>query len=174
MYTVIGVASGGAGTPTPTATATPSATPSGGPVQLSNLLVADSTNAAHWSLQTNLQVGAVQYGDRGYTFSTLPASLLGAAWIRSANTSRSFTGNPTVTFTINQQATVYVALDSRLAKPTWMDASWTSTGLTLTNNEGAGSNSFPLYAKTFAAGQVMLGPNDTGNTGVNMYSVFVQ
>jgi hypothetical protein len=191
MYTVIAAGTGGGGgtptptptatatatpSPTPTATSTPTATPTGTPtpVQLSNLHVNDTTNAASWSLQTSVQTGAVQYGDRGYTLSSVPAGLVGAPWIRTANGSKSYTGNPIVTFTISQQATVYVALDTRLAKPAWMDASWTNTGLTLTDNQASGSNTFTLYAKTFAAGQVSLGPNDNGNTGVNMYTVIVQ
>ena len=65
--------------------------------QLSNLVVSDTTNAAKWSIQTNLQDGGVQYGDRGYTFSTVPSSLVGAAYIRTANSSKTYTGNPTAT-----------------------------------------------------------------------------
>jgi outer membrane protein assembly factor BamB len=162
-------------TPSPTATATPppTGTPSSGPVQLSNLVVADTTNASYWSLQTNLQVGAVQYGDRGYTFSSVPAGLLGATWIRSANASRVYTGTPTVSFTINQQATIYVAFDSRLTPPNWIDATWTNSGLALTDNQSVGYNSFVLYAKSFPAGSVALGPNDNGSTSVNMYTVIV-
>ncbi|HEX6477755.1 MAG TPA: Ig-like domain-containing protein, partial [Ktedonobacteraceae bacterium] len=156
-------------TPTPTPTGgppTPTPTPVGGPVQLSNLSVADTANAAKWSLQTNLQVGALQYGDRSYTLATIPASLIGSTWIRSANTSKAYTGTPTVTFTINQSATVYVALDTRVTpKPSWLDATWKLTGLTLSNNEAAGSNAFVIYSKTFPAGQVALGPNDNGSTG---------
>jgi outer membrane protein assembly factor BamB len=196
MYTVIAVGSGGTptpspsatssatptdtATPTPTGTSTPTATPSPtptatpGPVQLSNLVVSDATNAKYWSLQTNVQVGAVQYGDRGYTLSSVPAALVGTAWIRAANGSKAYTGNPTATFTINQSATVYVAVDTRLAKPAWMDASWTNSGLTLTDNQAAGANSFVLYAKTYAAGTVSLGPNDNGNTSVNMYTILVK
>jgi outer membrane protein assembly factor BamB/cell division septation protein DedD len=164
-------------TSTPTATPTPTATstPGGSPVQLSGLVVSDTANAANWSLQTNLQVGAVQYGDRGYTLATLPASLVGTAWIRTAMGSKAYTGTPTVTFTISQQATVYVAFDTRDALPAWIDATWSNSGLTLTNNEAAGFNSYVIYQKTFAAGSVALGPNSgTGNTGVNMYSVIVQ
>jgi len=145
------------------------------PVQLSNLAVSDNANAANWSLQTNMQVGAKQYGDRTYTFATIPSSLAGAAWIQSAMGSKSYTGNPTATFTINQQATVYVALDSRDALPSWIDSTWTNSGLTLTNTEASGSNTFALYYKVFAAGSVALGPNSaTGSTSVNMYSVIVQ
>ncbi|HKS71462.1 MAG TPA: PQQ-dependent sugar dehydrogenase [Ktedonobacterales bacterium] len=145
------------------------------PVQLSNLVVADSANAAKWALQTNLQTGVVQYGDRGYTLTTVPATLVGAAWIRAANSSKTYTGSPLVTFTISRQATVYVALDTRLAKPPWLDATWSSSGLTLTNSEATGANSFVLYAKVFAAGTVTLGPNSSsGTSAVNMYTVIVQ
>jgi PKD repeat protein len=162
--------------PSPTAIPTPSPTPSPTPatLQLSNLSVADTANAASWSLQTNLQIGNVQYGDRNYTFSTIPAQFLGASWIKTANTSKAYIGNPLVTFTINRQAVVYIALDSRLTPPSWLDNTWTNTGLTLTDNQAAGKNIFNLYSKTFAAGSVALGPNDNGNTGVNMYSVIVQ
>ena len=61
MYTVIGVPTGGGGTPTPTpsptGTTTPTPTPTPVPLQLSNLVVNDTTNAANWSVQTNMQVG---------------------------------------------------------------------------------------------------------------------
>ena len=181
MYTVIGVPTGGGGTPTPTPTATATVsptptitpTPTPVPVQLSNLVVNDTANAAKWSLQTNLQDGGVQYGDRGYTFSTLPSSLVGTAWIRTANGSKTYTGNPTVSFTISQSATVYVVVDTRLALPSWIDSSWTNTGLTLTDSQPAGYNSFVLYSKTFPAGTVSLGPNG-GGAGVNMYTVMVK
>lgn len=159
-------------TPTVTPTPTPTATP--GQLQLSNMTVFDTGNASKWSLKTNLQVGNTQYGDRTYTFVTLPNSLLGASWIQTANGSKAFTANPLVTFNINQQATVYVAFDSRLTVPSWIDGTWTNTGLTLTDSQGLSSSTFNLYFKVFQTGQVSLGPNDTGNTGVNMYSVIVQ
>ena len=145
-----------------------------GPVQLSNLVVSDTTNAAKWSIQSNIQVGDVQYGDRGYTLTSVPFSLAGAAWIRTANSSKTYTGTPTVSFAINQSATVYVAIDTRLAPPSWIDSSWSNTGLTLTNSQAAGSNSFVLYAKAFSMGTVSLGPNDNGSTGVSMYTLIVQ
>lgn len=148
--------------------------PPPGPTQLSNLVVNDTANAAKWSLQTNLQVGAVQYGDRSYTLATVPSSLLGASWIRTANASKSYTGNPLVTFTISQQTTVYVAEDSRLPQPSWMDSSWSNSGLTLTDSQATGSNMFILYAKVFPAGTVSLGPNSgTGTSSSNMYTVIV-
>ena len=123
-------------------------------------------------LDDNLLNGAVQYGDRGYTFSSIPGSLSGAAWIRTANSSKAYTSNPTVTFSINVTATVYVAVDSRVGKPSWMGSGWTPSGLTLTDNQVSGKNTFVLYQQTFLAGTVSLGP--AGNTSDNMYTVIVQ
>lgn len=157
--------------PTPTPSPLPTPTPSSSPtLVLSNLQVFDSAKASKWSLQLNIQNGLLQYGDRTYTLSNIPLNLLGAPWIRTANASKSFTGNPTVTFTINQDASVYVAQDTRLVKPVWMDASWINTGLTLTNSD---NKTFLLYAKAYPAGSVSLGPVTATSTTANMYTVIV-
>jgi hypothetical protein len=163
--------------PTLTATATPSTTPTPTPpptLQLSNLVVKDTAHASAWSLQTNLQSGDVQYGDRGYTLVSVPNSLAGASWIETANSSKAYTSNPTASFSINVAATVYVAIDTRNPLPSWM-SSWTKTSLTLTDNQASGTNMYVLYSQTFPAGTVTLGPNDNGSTTlVNMYTVIVQ
>src|SRR5258708_2847839 len=142
-------------TPTPTPTATPSPTPSPtptpGPVVLSNMTVFDTTNSSKWFLKTNLQVGNTQYGDRTYTFVNIPSFLLGTSWIETAIGSKSFTANPLVTFNINQQATVYVAFDTRLTVPSWIDGIWTNTGLQLTDNQGISLSTFNLYSTVFPA-----------------------
>jgi len=144
----------------------------GPPVQITNLNVHDTTNASNWSVQTNLAKGVVQYGDRGYTLVSIPSSLVGASWIRTANSSKAYTQNPTVTFTINRLATVYIAIDTRNSKPSWMGSSWTNTGMVLTDNQASGANTFTLYAQIFPAGTISLGP--VGNTTHNMYTVIVQ
>jgi hypothetical protein len=77
-----------------------------------------------------------------------------------------------VTFTINRLATVYVAIDTRVNKPSWMGSNWVNTGMQLTDNQGSGSNTFVLYAQIFPAGTISLGP--VGNTHDNMYTVIVQ
>jgi hypothetical protein len=137
------------------------------------LQVNDASNGPSWSIQTNAQTGNTQYGDRSYTITSLPSQVTGAAWIRTANGSKSFTGNPTATFIINEQATVYVALDTREPVPSWIDSSWTNTGLKLTDSQASGMNTFVLYSKTFEAGTVSLGPNNSTTT-FNMYTVLVK
>jgi hypothetical protein len=141
-----------------------------GGLTLTNLAVGDSANAANWSPQTNLQVGATVNGDRTHTFASLPAALVGAHWVRTANASKTATANPLVTFTINQAATVYVGVDARSGRRPWMDASRVDTGTTLTADEGGTVRSFPVFGKDFAAGPVALGPN---GANTNMYTVSV-
>jgi hypothetical protein len=158
--------------PTPTPTAIPTPTPTLGPVVLSGLNVTDTTNASKWTLQSNnLAVGAMQFGDRGYTLTSVPSSLVNASWIKAANASKSFTNNPLVSFSINKQATVYVGLDTRITTiPSWInDGTWVNTGLAITNNESP-SRTFNLYAKIFSSGLVSLGPV---NTTTDIYLVIV-
>jgi hypothetical protein len=145
----------------------------GGGLAISGLSVADGANASDWSAQSNLQAGSTVFGDRTFTVATVPAALAGAQWIRTANDSKSSTANPLASFTINQTATVYVGVDTRVGKRSWMDSSWTDTGTQLTDTEGSSTRRFELYQKSFPAGTVALGPEgDTANSG-SMYTVVV-
>jgi polygalacturonase len=142
---------------------------------ISNLMVADTANASAWSIQNAIQDGVQLYGDRAYTISSLPSLLVGAPWIRTANGSKSVLNSPLVTFTLLQQADVYVTLDTRLGNPpmrSWMDTTWSNTGLNLLDDEQGVQRSFILYEKTFPAGQVTLGP-DAGINQSSMYTVIV-
>jgi hypothetical protein len=137
---------------------------------VSGLVVNDSANAANWAIVSNLQVGNLQYGDRSYALTSVPASLVGATWLRTANVSRAYSGNPVAGFSISQAASVYVAVDDRSAALSWL-AGWTPTGLKLVNNESS-PKSFTLFQKSFPAGTVSLGPQNNG--GVSMYTVIVK
>ncbi|WP_439663992.1 glycosyl hydrolase family 28 protein [Lentzea sp. HUAS TT2] len=138
-------------------------------LELSGLTVADTGNAGDWSVQNGLRAGVAQYGDRDFTFSAVPEEVAGAKWIRTANDSKSATQNPLARFTINRDALVYVAVDTRLGKRPWMDALWLDSGLQLVNTEGS-PKTFRLYAKGFRAGTVELGPNG----GASNYTVMAK
>lgn len=119
----------------------------------------DSANAVDWSRQVNLQAGNTAYGDRTVTFTTVPPSVAGQEWIRTANDSKSFTGNPLVRFTLTRPADVYVAWCDCQARPAWLDATWVDSGENLvTSATTTTERNFSLYRKNFAAGQVALGP----------------
>jgi large repetitive protein len=136
------------------------------------LSVLDTANAIDWSVQANLQSGAQQFGDRAFTIAALPSALAGGAWLRSANDSKSFTGNPLVSFSLNQPADVFITLDDRVtAVPAWL-AGWSNTGLKMRNSEAGTERSFTVYTKTFPAGSVSLGP--LNNAGFSMYNVIVK
>jgi hypothetical protein len=137
---------------------------------ISGLSVADSANAADWSLQTNLHAGSVQYGDRTYTCTSVPAALTGQQWIRTANDSKGSTANPLVRFTISKSATVAVAVDTRIGRRSWMDSTWVDTHTSIRNSEST-PRTFEVFTKTFPAGQVALGPN--GSTGSSNYMIVV-
>jgi hypothetical protein len=146
------------------------------PSKISNLSVKDTANAADWSIRTNLSYGNQQFGDRAYTFTSVPAEVAGSTWIRTANDSQTYPTNPLVTFTVTANSNVYVAYpDAITVKATWLVGSgtgWTDTGYDLVNNESTPKR-FSLYRKYFAANStVSLGNN--WNTSQNMYTVVVK
>ena len=139
---------------------------------ITNLAVADTANAADWSIQANLQVNNLTYGDRTFTFTAVPALVAGTAWIRTANDSKTFTGNPTVSFSLTSDADVYVGFNDTAPRPTWVDATWTDTGVDLVSREtSTTSRTYSLFRKRFAAGQVSLG---AWNSSASMYTVLVK
>jgi cell division septation protein DedD len=139
---------------------------------VTSLAVQDTANAPDWSVQQNLQVGSVEYGDRAFTFSAVPSVVAGSEWIRTANDSKAFAGTTLVTFSVSAASDVYVAHnDSISPKPSWLTG-WTDSGANLVNNEGT-PRTFSLFRKSFAAGAVVsLG--DNGNTSSGMYTIVVK
>ena len=138
------------------------------------LVVADPANAADWSIQDNLQPGVTMYGDRTWTLPSIPAGLIGARWIRTANDSRTATADPLVTFTITAPATIAVAVDTRVGRLLWLDASWIDSGNQLSDFEGGTTfRRFQVYTRAYPAGQVTLGPAALGTGSGNMYTIMV-
>jgi hypothetical protein len=141
------------------------------PALVSNLSVKDKTNAAHWSIQAGLAKGKKAYGDASATFTTVPAVVAGAAWIRDADKSRTSTVDPLVTFTLARPADVYVGLDTRVTRPGWLDASWTAVTGT---EKVSGGVSYHLLRKRFANGTVALGPQVSPKAAkARMYTIAV-
>src|SRR5262245_51658367 len=150
-------------------------TPASAAGLITGLTVNDAANAADWSIQPAIGPGDLQYGDRGYALMTVPASVAGSEWIRTANDSKSFTGSTLVSFTVTSAADVCVALNDRiLAQPPWLGSAngWTDTQENLVNNESP-PRTFSLFRKSFPAGaRVALGNN--GSTTSGLYTVIVK
>jgi hypothetical protein len=137
---------------------------------ITNLSVKDTANAADWSIRHNLQVGDTIYGDRTYKFKIVFDRVVGADWIRPANDSKTATAKPLVTFTVTTGAEVNVAVDKRVGRPAWVDASWEDRGTFLVSDNGV---TYELFRKTMPAGPVSLGPNG-GGTSSSQYLIAVQ
>jgi len=139
-------------------------------VQTHHVVVQDSTfrvegmNKADYQVEEDgLTVGAVQYTDRTYTFSSVPALVQSATYIRTANNDKLATGSSFLRFSVNQDCVVYVAMDNRLGPASWMGG-FADSGRDL----AAGGETYRLYSKACAAGPVVLG----GNEGVSQSSMY--
>jgi polygalacturonase len=138
------------------------------------LSVGDTANAANWSLQSDVEVGDTEFGDRTFAFNTVPSAVAGGQWIRRANASKSSSVNPIASFSITNAADVYVGWDSRVATPNWMaTAGYTNTGLSLVNNEGT-PRTFNLWKKNYPAGTVSLGGQNSNPNASDMYTVIIK
>jgi YVTN family beta-propeller protein len=141
--------------------------------RISDLRVADQRNAPAWFVRTRLNDGDFAYSDRGSILQGIPGPLLGMNWIRPAQVSRTFVGDPLVSFTIDRPAEVYVSIDVRaVPPPAWVDASWTPAGTLLVRESLVDFRPQNLYKKSFPAGPVSLG--SLGRGDVNNYLVIVR
>ena len=133
-----------------------------------SLLVQDRENDADWSIVQSIQNGDPVFGDRDAVYTTLPAQLAGAEYIRTACDSKNSSSDLAV-FTAGAHITVYTALDSRVtALPAWLK-DWTATGLTAETDKGV---QFVLYSRQAAKGeQITLGSNGQ-SSGCVGYAVF--
>lgn len=131
---------------------------------ISNVVV---SSGSIYPVVTGMATGQVIYTDRAYTFSSLPAAAQNQTYIRTANDDKANTSASFLTFTLSQNATVYVAHDDRItAKPAWMSG-FVDSGLNVVTTDATLS----LYQKSFTAGTVTLGGNTGGS--FSMYSVIV-
>lgn len=128
------------------------------------LKVLDGENAADWSIESDFGEGAMLFGDRDLTCTSLPASLAGAEYIRTACDSKLYTGD-LAEMKAGEDMTVYVAIDTRVEPlPAWLSG-WTNTGTSLTTSNDLTMN---LYSKTLNVGEPLTLGTDGGlNESVN-------
>ncbi|WP_161888012.1 T9SS type A sorting domain-containing protein [Pontibacter russatus] len=105
-----------------------------------------------------LASGSVHYTDRTYKITSVPASLNGAPFIRTANDDKRSTSYTQVSFELSESATVYIAYDPRASVlPSWLSG-WQKAADRIGVDDSQ-INHMNLYSKTFAAGKVSLGGN---------------
>ncbi len=132
--------------------------------------VTDGENGSDWKIAQNLAVGSNVFGDRDFTYTSVPDALLGAEYVQTACDSKNVTGS-LGTLTAGESMILYVAYDTRLGSaPAWLSG-WENTGMTFSTSNDV---TMAVCAKSVAAGeQITLGDNTTG-TGVIGYTMFAQ
>ncbi|MFB6317498.1 glycosyl hydrolase family 28 protein [Saccharicrinis sp. FJH54] len=133
--------------------------------------VFDNENKDYWSVENNLRVGDYQFGDRTFTFSSIPDKYTGSEWIKTANASKSFTENPLLKFYTTENVKVLIALDNRLNKLSWM-TDWEDTGEDIVNDEST-PRSFSLYARDFDADSWVELGSVNQSSGTSNYTVIL-
>ncbi|WPU92661.1 kelch repeat-containing protein [Mucilaginibacter sabulilitoris] len=105
-----------------------------------------------------LNTGVNYYTDRDYTIKTVPSVLAGASFIKTACDDKLSKASKLITFNISQDATIYIAYDTRAkVLPAWLSG-WDK----LTDKIGIGDPriaTIALYRKEFKAGTISLGGN---------------
>jgi hypothetical protein len=102
-----------------------------------------------------MDTGDQPYPDSKTTISSLPSNLYGAEWLRMVSSNQS----GTLSFKVNTDADVYIALDANiLQKPDWMQACEDTK--TTMQTDADGGHMFKVYTRHFIAGStVQLGAN---------------
>ncbi|MBR5683450.1 MAG: cellulose 1,4-beta-cellobiosidase [Ruminococcus sp.] len=138
-----------------------------------NLIVRDYANSGYWKLMDSNSTGGLIYGDRDFTYTSLPSELENCEYIMTACNSKN-TDSDLAEFTTSDKTEVYVLVDTREEEansvPSWL-SSYTRTDLTAKSSNEV---NFVAYKKSFEAGQkVVLGTNGMTGNVIN-YSVFVK
>jgi putative membrane-bound dehydrogenase-like protein len=108
-------------------------------------------------LTEGFRTGAAAYIDRSYRLSKVPAELVGADLIQTANDDDNSRGANWLRFDALVPVRVLVGIDARQKViPGWLRKNFQPQPFTATIDEGA---VFVFYEKTFAAGPIALGGN---------------
>jgi len=131
--------------------------------QISNINVPSGLT---YTVDHGIKAGSQFYTDRTYTIYYIPPDYRGLIWIKTANSDKKNYSNPFLSYTINQDATIYVGYDTRIpAKPSWL-STWTSSGEYIIDDTGV---EYEMLSKDFTQGTVNLGANSA--TSGSMYII---
>ena len=120
-----------------------------------------------------LAVGAPVYIDGfNLTFTDIPEPYVGLDYLRTSKSDSRSTSNPFISFAVNENVSVYVAMDSRNSIPSWLQ-DWSDTGDQMVVRYSRHRAKYEVYRKDFPVGNISLGGNEGGRRS-NMYFVVVK
>ncbi len=121
---------------------------------------------------TTLDMGDLYYIDRSYVITDMPIELQGLSAIKTANNDKKSNTLDFLSFDLSQDATLYVAYDSRATRhPQWLTSAFTDTGWQIATTDVP----LDVWRMDVTAGTVSLPGNQQGDpSGVgSMYLVLV-
>jgi len=124
-------------------------------------------------VEQDVHDGARIYADRNFVFSGLPEELAGSDWVQTANADKLYSAVDLLDFSLKADGMVYVAHDSRLPAPDWLQRQFAATEMTLTVNGQA----MKVYSRRVRNGESLTLGSNTENAKLkscNMYVVFVK
>ncbi|MFP4165261.1 MAG: hypothetical protein ACLFQB_15280 [Chitinispirillaceae bacterium] len=140
---------------------------------LQNLTLLETANGDNWNIMNTLGVGQTSFGDRDYTFASIPDHLTGSEWIQTAMDSRTNTSLESyAALTAGTDGYLFIAHSDRIeSKPQWL-SQYEKTDATITVQENEETErTLTLYRKAVSPGdEIELGINsDDGTTQSLMY-----
>ncbi|MBN1997972.1 hypothetical protein JW935_10495 [candidate division KSB1 bacterium] len=117
---------------------------------------------------SSVDVGEQYYIDRDYVVQSMPDSLQGLLWIRTANDDKNSQGDDFVKFSSTTDIRTFVGYDIRIASlPFWLQ-NWADTGTFIKTSD----THFRMFKKDFNSGFIELGGNYS--TAGSMYIVLIK
>ena len=137
---------------------------------IKNLNVLDSENSGDWYIDESISKNGIVFGDRDFTFTSIPETLSGAEYIRTACDSKNLNEN-LAEFTADKDITLYIAIDNRVETlPEWLK-DFNKTGMTVSYSNDVTAD---IYSRNYSSGdKITLGTNGQSTYCVN-YTAFVK
>lgn len=130
---------------------------------IKDLYVNDDANILSWGIADNAAAGDTVFGDREFTYLTLPDELTGSEKLLTACDSK-FSAGTLATFTAGDDIDIYVGFDTRVETlPEWMSG-WEETGLSATTDNEV---TFSFLKKSVPSGETV----ELGENGQSAYCV---
>jgi beta-galactosidase len=129
--------------------------------------------AAAVRVQRDAKDGEKIYADRDFVFSNLPSPLQGSDWVQTANADKLYSAVDLLDFALSVDGVIYVAYDSRLPRPDWLQRQFNPTELSFPVN----GQPMKIFVRHVRSGEsVTLGSNTENRRlkSCNMYVVFVK
>jgi len=122
-------------------------------------------------VETNAADGRNVYVDRDYTFTKLPAELVGADWIQTADADQRYSAVDLFELAVKAGSVVTIAHDERVAPPEWLTKQFQPAGGSIAVNGRA----MKLFTRRIEqdASLTFGSNNDAAPRAANMYVVFV-